>query len=70
MLDWRERMPAERPRRKDVREWRVERICFFFIVRFALFCYGGLWGSEVMGLGWILDECGGWIAGERTRLLC
>jgi hypothetical protein len=21
-------MPAERPRRKEVREWRVERVCF------------------------------------------
>lgn len=42
--DWRARIPAERPRRKEVRLWRLERIWLVGVSRSRLD-----WGWETMG---------------------
>lgn len=43
MLDCRARIPAERPRRKEVREWRVVRICFVLVLVSESFGFGFGW---------------------------
>ena len=39
MLDCRARIPAERPRRKEVREWRDVRTCFYFIISWLVMLF-------------------------------
>lgn len=53
VADWRARIPAVRPRRKEVREWRVERVYthFYdsvFILLMLLVNIGMVYGGQVI----------------------